>query len=319
MNMKTIKPFVSIVIPALNEEESIQLCLDAIDNLEYPKDRFEIVVVDNGSIDGTVSIAKKSNASVHIFPDTKIGKLRNLGVQNARGDVIAFVDADCIVSNDWLNAALDILSANDIGAVGGGIECRKGANWLERAWALDQGEKLCDVTSLATGSFILRRSDFDEVGGFNDDLVAGEDTEISQRLLGAGKKLKLYSKCNVVHLGYPRTMKSFIKRQVWQTSDYLISLKSGLDKTFTMTLMFLISGLGMISFFITDWDFLGLLCLTVMVSVPSVASVFRLKQSAEKGGLHLYCAVFGVQLLYFIGRAIGLTISIYKKITGKYA
>lgn len=307
-------PFVSIVIPALNESEFISACLESINNIDYPKDSYEVIVADNGSTDDTQLIARNYGATVCVYPDVRIGKLRNLGVQNAKGDVIAFVDADCIVPNNWIKDALSTLCDDGVGVVGGKCHCRLDANWIEKAWALNKGELFCDVSSLATGSFILTKKVFSTLGGFNEELIAGEDTEISQRVLDMGLNLKLNSKCDVIHLGYPRTIPAFIKRQIWQTSDYLNTLKSGIDKTFIFTATFLLSFIVMNIAFVLGLHGMALFFLVNILTLVLLATIFRINNSVETVTLVLCVTVFSVQMLYFIGRSIGLTISLLKKI-----
>ena len=99
-------PFVSIIIPSLNVEKYIEDCLDAIHMLYYPKDKLEIILVDNGSTDRTRKIASTCGARVLIRRGCNISALRNFGVSQSKGEIIAFLDADCIVSKDWLKVML---------------------------------------------------------------------------------------------------------------------------------------------------------------------------------------------------------------------
>jgi len=317
MTENSTLPFISIVIPALNEAEFIGICLNSINQITYPAELYEIIVADNGSVDNTQAIAQDRGAKVYDFPCVKIGELRNLGVKESQGQVIAFVDADCIVPKGWIFNALETLSDEATAVVGGNCPCREDANWIESAWALDKGDIFSDVEALATGSFIVKKEVFEEVGGFDETVVAGEDTEISQRIVKTGKKLKLNSKCNVIHLGYPRTIYSFVRRQVWQTSDYLRALKSGGDKTFILTVIFLLSfiSIPLNMFYVSGFGaFLSALTLSI---VPAIGMMFRIKQSVEKRTIKLFVSVFSIQTLYFIGRSIGLTISFYKETFGK--
>lgn len=92
-------PFVSILIPTRNNEGDIERCLRSLNSLDYPKDRYEAIVVDGHSTDRTVDIAKSLNAKV--VYDLGGGKGRvhglNAGIDCAEGDYIAFTDADCAV------------------------------------------------------------------------------------------------------------------------------------------------------------------------------------------------------------------------------
>lgn len=86
---KNSQPFVSVIIPALNADKTIKACLKALFSLSYPKDKIEIILVDNGSSDRTLDIAKSFPVKVYIKPDISISALRNYGASVARGAIIA--------------------------------------------------------------------------------------------------------------------------------------------------------------------------------------------------------------------------------------
>src|SRR5690606_9775407 len=197
------QPSVSVLIPVYNEQENLGSCLTSVLNLAYPKELVEVIVIDNGSTDGSMAIACQYPVKIINASGKKIGAVRNAGANVARGEVIAYVDGDCVVSPDWINVAISHLYESNVGAVGGNPVRRREANWIERAWALEKKDGIAKVTSLATGSFILLKSTFVRAGGFNEDIVAGEDTALSRQIRQLGLELVLDSGCNVIHLGYP--------------------------------------------------------------------------------------------------------------------
>lgn len=119
--MEKLQPFVSIVVPAYNEEKFIGDCLESLSNLSYPKCRYEIIVVDNCSKDNTATIAESMGAIVIRNAIGKVGAVRNQGATVARGEILAFIDADCIAGKNWLKSAIDKLKDPTVGAVGGCI------------------------------------------------------------------------------------------------------------------------------------------------------------------------------------------------------
>ena len=112
-------PFISVVVPAYNEETYLPSCLDALLKQTYPKDRFEIIVVDNNSKDKTPSIAKAAGAKV--IKETTQGHVfaLNAGMQKAKGDIIATTDADTQVTNDWLEVIERVFRDEEVAAVTG--------------------------------------------------------------------------------------------------------------------------------------------------------------------------------------------------------
>src|ERR1700704_3926569 len=95
---------ITIIIPAFNEEKMIGFCLDSLTRLNFARERFEVVVVDNGSRDKTLAIAKsfqdRLNLKVLQQAGVRISALRNLGAHAALGDIVAFLDADCLPASD---------------------------------------------------------------------------------------------------------------------------------------------------------------------------------------------------------------------------
>jgi glycosyltransferase involved in cell wall biosynthesis len=85
---------VSIILPARNEERSIERALDALNALAYPRERYEVIVVDNGSTDATTRIARSRGVQVLQHPEGRVGAVRNAGAAGATGSILAFLDAD---------------------------------------------------------------------------------------------------------------------------------------------------------------------------------------------------------------------------------
>ena len=130
--MKTI----SIIIPAKNEEKYLPLCLESICNLDYPKEAVEVIVVDNGSTDRTREIAQSFGATVLLDYTKYVSGLRNLGARDAKGEILAFVDADCTVSPDWLQTASQYFDANEVVAWGAPPDIPEDATWVQSSWYL---------------------------------------------------------------------------------------------------------------------------------------------------------------------------------------
>lgn len=95
-------PFVSVIIPAYNAEKTIEACLDSIMNQTYRN--YEVIVVDDSSVDNTSTIIKKYPVKLIRAPKNLMaGGARNLGLKYAQGEIIAFTDADGITDKNWLN------------------------------------------------------------------------------------------------------------------------------------------------------------------------------------------------------------------------
>jgi len=307
-------PFASVIIPTFNEAEFIKECLDSIYALYTDDYSFEVITVDNGSTDSTTEIVKKYPAKLIKIPNINVGAVRNRGAAIAKGKILAFVDGDCVVPNRWLYAGIIELQKDNIGAVGGNCFYRENANWVEKAWALKKRIVNERVLSLTTGSFIIKKSVFDAVGQFNESLIAGEDTEISKRIREKGYSLYMIPQCWVVHLGYPRTINSFIRRQYWQTSDYLQTINDKTDKIFYITHFFLFAIIALIISILSVKYVIFLISLALLAGIPTVVGLAKLYRSDEIISFILICQVILINLFYFIGRSFGLIKSYYRTI-----
>lgn len=176
----------SFVIPALNEEGYIELCLKSIKaQSEKP---YEIIVVDNGSIDRTSEIAKKLGCKVVSERKRGISHARNKGAKVAKGDILCFVDADGILSRNWLKEAKNSLSNKKVQAVDGLIvfsheNLLKNImynSWTVIAYSGILFSKLLLGKHIFTGNnMAIRRKVFESLGGFEP--YVGEQFLLSKR------------------------------------------------------------------------------------------------------------------------------------------
>lgn len=182
-------PFVSVVVPARNNARTIGACLDALMSQDYPKDRYEVIVVDRPAADRTADLVRRYPVAYVL--DT-VGRgpaaARNLGLQVARGEILAFTDADCVPSPSWLRCGAERF-ADGIGCVAGELqayELRTAAHryvenrqaYSQAAWVLRDGEKPFAATANA---FYLRMV-FDRIGAFDGRMLTAEDVDLAWRM-----------------------------------------------------------------------------------------------------------------------------------------
>ena len=229
--MKDSRPLVSIIIPTYNEEEFLPLCLASISKLVWPESRYEIIVVDNGSDDKTCELAASHNALVLKDETKTIAGLRNLGAGRAAGEIIAFVDADCVVAQDWLVQAEKYFFDRSIVAWGSPPGVPLEATWVQKAWYLlrQKQQPVEKVDWLESMNFFVRKKDFFQVMGFDESLDTCEDVDLSYRLAKKGSIVADQS-IQVIHLGEAATLGIFIKKEFWRgTSNFLGVFKHGLS------------------------------------------------------------------------------------------
>jgi len=220
-------PFVSIIIPAFNEEKILPLCLQSINELDYPKNRFEVLVIDNGSTDHTGEIARFYSARLIVNDRERVSGLRNIGALASNGQILAFVDADCIVSNEWLEEGVKYYNDINIAAWGAPPILPKGSTWVQRTWFIvrQKQKDMQEVDWLESMNLFVRREDFIRIGGFNQDLVTCEDVDFCYRIK-KGRKIISDNKISVTHLGEAKDLRDFIKKELWRGQSNLVGVRS---------------------------------------------------------------------------------------------
>lgn len=300
-------PTVSVILPAKNEAAYIRKCLESIKAFNYPRELLDVVVVDNGSTDATVSEALRYHVRVLEKRDVYVGAVRNAGVKVTRGELLVFIDADCIAGTNYIYSAVEALRSQEIGAVGGGCTAPADGTWVERAWGSGIPHSH-EVKALAASTFAIRRDVFVNIGGFNEMITAGEDDELSNRLVASGYKLHSLKECWVIHLGYPKTLMAVAKRQVWHGSHQIQSAKNYLDRMLIITHLFLVGLMVLLVALVVDpysvYSLVAAALLLMMTFILAFKKV-RTVRGAENIVLRL-CALVPVYFNFMVGRAIGL-------------
>lgn len=211
---------ISVIIPVLNAEVDIDKCIYSLINQDYPKDRYEIIIVDNGSIDGTINIINKYHENVKIVHEFEKGSYiaRNKGIQESNNEIIAFTDSDCIISKDWLKEICKGFISEDIGCVVGAINPYPGKTLVE----IYSGKK--DVLSQeitinhrflpygATANVAFRRDVFNKIGNFDKELMSGGDADLAWRMQLLTTYKLTYRRESIVQHHHRTTIKNLFKQ-----------------------------------------------------------------------------------------------------------
>lgn len=302
-------PFCSIVIPALNEEQFIRQCLESLTRQTYPRDHYEIIVVDNGSTDKTVEIASQYANRVVSKPEGNVGSIRNHGISMANGRIIICTDADCVVDPTWIEAGVDLIQRKPGCAFGGGLKPRTNSTWVERYWLLNDEGGSVQQNSLMGSCIFIQKDDFLGIGGFEEGVTSGEDSDLSSRLTQAGLQVEMSPKLTVAHLGNPTRVTDFVRRQIWHSENYIkkiaVSIK---DKVFWLTLAYSSSVvLLFILFAMATNGYYTMPAVAIVQSMPAALSIKRVVRAKFKiKRLQDPVLILILDNLYLIGRSLGL-------------
>lgn len=192
-----VQPFVSVIIPVFNDADRLTLCLEAIAQQTYAQSRYEVIVVDNGSDHPDLVkdvVARYENTVFASEPTPGSYAARNRGLTLAKGEVLAFTDADCIPAPDWLErGVLHLLQIPNCGQVVGKVNLffadpqhPTAVELYESLTAFPQERLLREFHGGATANVFTWRHVMNTVGQFNDRLKSNGDLEWGKRVYLAG-------------------------------------------------------------------------------------------------------------------------------------
>ncbi len=210
----------TVVVPTHGRPSQLRTCLEALGRLDYPPDRLEVVVVDDGSpqpVTEAVSPPTSIDVRIERQPQGGPGAARNRGVALAKGDVIAFLDDDCVPDPSWLTRLVKTVESGEKLVAGGRTVNALDSNAYSEAsqmivsYLYEMHARTASSSAFfTTNNLALRRDDFLAVGGFDERFrhAAGEDRDLCVRLARAGTELR-YAPDALVRHAHALTFRSF--------------------------------------------------------------------------------------------------------------
>jgi mycofactocin system glycosyltransferase len=216
-------PFVSIIVPVRDQTSDLADCLASLGELDYPEERRETIVVDDGSKKDVSRILTSDKFRIIRLEKSRgPAAARNAGAGKAGGDILAFLDADCVAGERWLRETVTFFNAGGIGAVGGRVEGYHNKCFLDRYEAafssLNMGNRLIlegksnATFYVPTANMLARRDVFQSLGGFREDMRTGEDVDFCWRLRDSGRAL-LYTPFGAVAHKHRRRLDRMLTRR----------------------------------------------------------------------------------------------------------
>lgn len=229
-------PFVSIVIPVKDRADELSRCLSTLDMLEYPQEKLQVIVVDDGSSDNSPAVARESGAL--LVSSGGVGRgpaaARNVGAALAKGEILAFIDSDCTASSRWLNELIHAFDDPAMAAVGGQVDgmCTESAvdryESVMSSLSIGSRERIGnsgnDTFYLPSCNLLVRRSAFMDADGFRDEMHVGEDVDLTWRLRDKGWSISYLPAGNICH-EHRSSLRSFMSRRFdYGTSEGMLKV-----------------------------------------------------------------------------------------------
>ncbi|MDI6840942.1 MAG: glycosyltransferase [bacterium] len=210
-------PKVSVIVPVYNGERTLMECLNSLMKLKYPRDRLEIIVVDNNSTDRTKEIATQFPVTYVFERHRNWAAAKNRGLTICTGELVAFLSHDCIIHRDWISEFVKEFQVDEVGGCGGNILPYRIRNWIDRyyyqfiysnkRWVSEIKYPFPWIIGLNS---IFRRNDLIAIGGFDEKIGRCDDVDISWRVQLKGRTLKYISQAIVYH-DHENTFRAFFK------------------------------------------------------------------------------------------------------------
>lgn len=200
-------PYISVIIPVYNDWSRLKKCLSALSKQSYPLDKFEVIVIDNGSNEKVDITGENLSVKLDYCEIPGSYAARNRGLEICNGDIVAFTDSDCLPHPDWINEAVkSFRSSLDVSLIAGHISvfphCVDHPTTCELYDMLNgfPQEKYVHKSNFGvTANLFVRNKVFKKIGVFDFNLKSGGDKEFCQRAIEHGFLIEFQSKVVVDH------------------------------------------------------------------------------------------------------------------------
>lgn len=194
---------ISVIVPAYNDDERLQKCIDALAEQSLDCRYYEVIIVNNSTRQLTCRLPVSGfKVLQQLTPGSYAA--RNMGLEGAKGEIIAFTDSDCIPDRDWLKVGLDIFVKSCAERVAGRVvvfsqsDRMTAVECYEKIFAFRQ-ESAVKKGVAVTANLFVNRKVFEKIGNFDESLLSGGDVEWNTRATNAGHGLVFSSEAFVFH------------------------------------------------------------------------------------------------------------------------
>lgn len=210
---------VDVIIPVGNKRPFLERCLRSVLEAAEASPLVRVTVIDHGSTDGSNELGAalcRGRARHLVIPGGTISAIRNAGARMADAPILSFLDCDCVVPRGYFDAVRRVMANPEVAAAGRRVDYPADGRWLERTWhAMHESVSEGFRKYLNSGNFVIRREVFERVGGFDEALETGEDSELGQRLNALGFRIWESADLAVLHVDNPQSIGAFFRKELW--------------------------------------------------------------------------------------------------------
>jgi len=319
-------PFVSVVVPVYNGESTIKECLDSIMALDYPREKLEVIAVDDGSADKTLSILKGFSFKVILKDHGGYPSTMNVGLRAAQGEIRVIIDADTYVEKDWLKKILEEFKDDKVGIVSGYVATKPNAKFWARVVGYESEDRYDRMRSkyvdfITSTSTAYRREVFEKAGLFNEMLKRGSDEDLAQRASNAGWKIVLKKEALCYH-DWSSSVKRYFKKQmantIYEISNFLRNpelLRGREQHPASLYVPMLLTGLIFLTPF---WVLFNLVWVSLLAFFGLILyhapQTVRIIRKHRDWTMLLFPVVFNVRYVaWLVGLAVGIVREVRKR------
>lgn len=205
------KPTISVVIPTYNAADTIEKCIESVFNQNYPKDKVEVIVVNNASTDSTLERLEIYKNKIKIITQENMGPAgsKDTGLKAAIGEIICTLSPDSYAVQDWFNNLSEAFKDPEVGVVQGKILPYKDASIPFYHMSILKKE----VWNYPTVAIAYRAEAVDRAGRYYDFELSyfGDDTDLAWRIIGTGYRSKWLMVVTAYHDVIPKTFWGILK------------------------------------------------------------------------------------------------------------
>jgi glycosyltransferase involved in cell wall biosynthesis len=313
---------IDVVVPVYNK---FRFILDAVGSVADAVDAHpdaRLFIVDNGSTDGSYELLLErfgSRANISRLLSGTIAAVRNAGAKQGHGPIISFIDCDCLIPQDYFVRLETVLSETQAEATGCLVLLPPNPTWVEAVWNRMHDDGVSqDEAWINSANFAVRRTIFEQVGGFNERLETGEDAELCQRIRRAGGRLVEDARLGVAHLDNAKTVGAFYRKERWRGLGMFGTFRIGsLDKPIVMTvshLLALVAAVVVLGWAPVAFWIRGVVGAALVFAAPIITVAYRRRSSVRT-----FSRIRAVILyqLYYLGRINALAIIASRNLRGR--